>query len=71
MVTSITQSRFIDFSINSVATAQMEIESPWLFELSNTGVNLADHKVTHAGVLEFIAEEGHVHLPAWVSTRGS
>lgn len=46
----------------------MEIESPWLFELSNTGVNLADHKVTHAGVLEFIAEEGHVHLPAWVST---
>jgi ubiquitin fusion degradation protein 1 len=45
----------------------MEIESPWLFELSNTGVNLADHKVTHAGVLEFIAEEGHVHLPAWVS----
>lgn len=48
-------------------TAQMEIESPWLFELSNTGVNLADHKVTHAGVLEFIADEGHVHLPAWVS----
>lgn len=44
----------------------MEIESPWLFELSNTGVNLADHKITHAGVLEFIAEEGHVHLPAWV-----
>lgn len=44
----------------------MEIESPWLFELSNTGVNLADTKITHAGVLEFIAEEGHVHLPAWM-----
>ncbi|MCO5549670.1 hypothetical protein L7F22_003143 [Adiantum nelumboides] len=44
----------------------MEIESPWLFELSNTGVNMADIKLTHAGVLEFIAEEGHVHLPAWM-----
>lgn len=44
----------------------MEIESPWLFELTNTGVNMADIKLTHAGVLEFIAEEGHVHLPAWM-----
>jgi ubiquitin fusion degradation protein 1 len=52
---------------SSTSAAQMEIESPWQFELSNTGVNLADHKITHAGVLEFIAEEGHVHLPAWVS----
>jgi ubiquitin fusion degradation protein 1 len=45
---------------------QMEIESPWMFELSNAGVNLADIKTTHAGVLEFIAEEGSVHLPAWM-----
>lgn len=46
--------------------AQMDIESPYLFEVSNTGVNLADMRTSHAGVLEFIAEEGHVHLPAWV-----
>lgn len=45
---------------------QMDIESPYLFEISNTGVNLADTKTSHAGVLEFIADEGHVHLPAWM-----
>lgn len=46
-------------------TANLEIESPWLFELRTTGTS--DQKRTHAGVLEFIADEGNVHLPAWVS----
>lgn len=45
----------------------MDIPVPWTFQLRNPrnpGVNK-----THAGVLEFIAEEGIVHLPAWVSGR--
>lgn len=43
----------------------LEIESPWTFELS--AARNPSNK-THAGVLEFIAEEGNVHLPAWVRT---
>lgn len=42
----------------------LEIESPWFFELRNTGSSEACR--THAGVLEFIADEGNVHLPAWM-----
>ncbi|EPQ30421.1 uncharacterized protein PFL1_01947 [Pseudozyma flocculosa PF-1] len=42
----------------------LEIESPWLFKLRSTGA--AEVKTTHAGVLEFIADEGNVHLPAWM-----
>lgn len=42
---------------------QMDIASPYLFQISPHG---SDNK-THAGVLEFIADEGNVHLPAWVS----
>lgn len=30
-------------------------------------VNGAEKKYSHAGVLEFIAEEGRVYLPQWVS----
>ncbi|EOR01291.1 Ubiquitin fusion degradation protein 1 [Wallemia ichthyophaga EXF-994] len=41
----------------------LEIESPWTFELSPAR---NPSKKTHAGVLEFIAEEGNVHLPAWM-----
>ncbi|KAK0566439.1 ubiquitin fusion degradation protein [Tilletia horrida] len=43
--------------------SQFEIASPWIFELNNISEN---PKRTHAGVLEFIAEEGNVHLPAWM-----
>ncbi|KAE8224868.1 hypothetical protein CF319_g2311 [Tilletia indica] len=43
--------------------SQFEIASPWIFELNNVS---EDPKRTHAGVLEFIAEEGNVHLPAWM-----
>lgn len=28
--------------------------------------NKRDTRVTHCGVLEFIAEEGHVYMPYWV-----
>lgn len=42
----------------------LDIESPWYFQLRNTGS--AESKRTHAGVLEFIADEGNVHLPAWM-----
>ena len=40
----------------------MDIASPYLFELHPHGSD----KKTHAGVLEFIADEGNVHLPAWM-----
>jgi ubiquitin fusion degradation protein 1 len=34
-----------------------------MFELHNG----AKERMTHAGVLEFIAEEGKIYLPFWVS----
>ncbi|KAI0333482.1 ubiquitin fusion degradation protein I [Cubamyces sp. BRFM 1775] len=42
---------------------QMELESPWMFKLRNPANPAAS---THCGVLEFIAEEGCVHLPYWM-----
>lgn len=42
---------------------QLDLESPWTFKLSNPQNPAA---TTHAGVLEFIAEEGCVHLPYWM-----
>ncbi|CDS01204.1 hypothetical protein [Sporisorium scitamineum] len=42
----------------------LEIESPWFFELRSIGAS--EPRRTHAGVLEFIADEGNVHLPAWM-----
>lgn len=41
----------------------LDLESPWMFKLSNPSNPEA---ATHAGVLEFIAEEGCVHLPFWM-----
>ncbi|KAJ3369687.1 ubiquitin fusion degradation protein [Kappamyces sp. JEL0680] len=41
---------------------QLNIEYPMLFELSNKNKS----KSSHAGVLEFIAEEGRVYIPAWM-----
>lgn len=41
---------------------RMHITYPMLFELTNG----AAEKATHAGVLEFIAEEGKVYLPYWL-----
>ena len=41
----------------------MELESPWMFKLRNPANSAAS---TFAGVLEFIADEGCVHLPHWM-----
>ena len=41
----------------------LETESPWSFQLCNPSNPAAS---THAGVLEFIAQEGVVHLPYWM-----
>ncbi|WWD20459.1 hypothetical protein CI109_104935 [Kwoniella shandongensis] len=42
----------------------LDIPGPWTFQLRNPR-SPSQHK-THAGVLEFIADEGIVHLPAWM-----
>jgi ubiquitin fusion degradation protein 1 len=41
---------------------RLHITYPMLFELYNGQAE----KTTHAGVLEFVAEEGKVYLPNWV-----
>ncbi|THU88403.1 UFD1-domain-containing protein [Dendrothele bispora CBS 962.96] len=41
----------------------LDLESPWMFQLRNPSNPAAE---THAGVLEFIAEEGVAHLPYWM-----
>jgi ubiquitin fusion degradation protein 1 len=41
----------------------LDLESPWMFKLRNPTNSAAS---THAGVLEFIAQEGVVHLPYWM-----
>ena len=42
---------------------RLHIAYPMLFQLINGNAG----KQTHAGVLEFIAEEGRIYLPQWVS----
>lgn len=42
---------------------RLHIAYPMLFEL----INGAKERLTHAGVLEFTAEEGKIYLPSWVS----
>ncbi|CAM9436410.1 unnamed protein product, partial [Ectocarpus fasciculatus] len=42
--------------------AQMNVEYPMLFELSNPRMG----KRTHCGVLEFTAEEGRCYIPFWM-----
>lgn len=42
--------------------SRLEVQYPMMFELHNG----AAEKVTHAGVLEFVAEEGKVYMPHWV-----
>ena len=44
---------------------RLHITYPMLFELMNG----AKETMTHAGVLEFIAEEGKIYLPYWVSRQ--
>jgi ubiquitin fusion degradation protein 1 len=42
---------------------RLHITYPMLFELFNGQTD----RTTHCGVLEFIAEEGKLYLPHWVS----
>ena len=42
--------------------ARLHIQYPMLFKLNNNRA----HRVTHCGVLEFVADEGRVYLPYWV-----
>jgi ubiquitin fusion degradation protein 1 len=42
---------------------QLDVDPPWMFKLRNPGNPAAS---THCGVLEFIANEGCVHLPYWM-----
>ncbi len=44
--------------------ARLNISYPMLFKLSNS----QHSRITHCGVLEFVAEEGRIFLPHWVST---
>ncbi|CAE6503205.1 unnamed protein product [Rhizoctonia solani] len=46
--------------------SDLDLESPWLFQLKNPSNQAA---TTHGGVLEFIANEGCAHLPQWVWTK--
>ena len=41
---------------------RLHITYPMIFEL----INAPGQKTGHAGVLEFIAEEGKIYLPQWV-----
>ena len=43
--------------------ARLNISYPMLFKLSSTKRN----SETHCGVLEFVAEEGRIYVPLWVS----
>ncbi|XP_059430696.1 uncharacterized protein LOC132164247 isoform X2 [Corylus avellana] len=42
--------------------ASLDIEYPMLFELRNTSTG----RVSHCGVLEFVADEGLIYLPCWM-----
>ncbi|KAL8463853.1 hypothetical protein ACS0TY_033704 [Phlomoides rotata] len=42
--------------------ASLHIDYPMLFELRNG----ATERVSHCGVLEFIAEEGVIYMPYWM-----
>ncbi|KAF4388410.1 hypothetical protein G4B88_013247 [Cannabis sativa] len=42
--------------------ASLHIDYPMLFKLQNDSAN----KVSHCGVLEFIAEEGMIYMPYWM-----
>ena len=45
--------------------ASLQVEYPMLFRLENR----KSARSTHCGVLEFIADEGMMYMPYWVSRR--
>lgn len=44
--------------------ASLDIDYPMLFEIHNDAAD----RVSHCGVLEFVAEEGMIYMPNWVGT---
>ena len=50
-----------------VPAASLQIEYPMMFKLDNR----RGGRHTHCGVLEFIADEGLVYMPYWVSPPAS
>ncbi|XP_014674542.1 PREDICTED: ubiquitin fusion degradation protein 1 homolog [Priapulus caudatus] len=44
---------------------RLNIEYPMLFKLTNKNTD----RVTHCGVLEFVADEGKIYLPFWMMTN--
>ena len=46
-----------------LVVARLNIVYPMLFKL----VNEKSNRVTHCGVLEFVADEGRIYLPYWAS----
>jgi ubiquitin fusion degradation protein 1 len=44
---------------------RLHIQYPMLFKLTNS----KHHRVTHSGVLEFVADEGRVYLPYWMMSN--
>ena len=47
--------------------ARLNISYPMLFKLTNA----KQDRCTHCGVLEFVAEEGRIYVPHWVSGLAS
>lgn len=41
---------------------RLNVEYPMLFKLTNSKKS----RITHAGVLEFVADEGKIYIPYWV-----
>jgi len=44
---------------------RLNIEYPMLFKL----INKKSDRITHSGVLEFVADEGKIYIPYWVGFR--
>lgn len=64
---------FLDFNFDILRTVimppsaldqltRLNVEYPMLFKLTNGKKS----RVTHAGVLEFVADEGKIYIPYWV-----
>lgn len=43
---------------------RLNVVYPMLFKLTNSKKS----RITHAGVLEFVADEGKIYIPYWVRT---
>lgn len=54
-------SSFLFFAI--LPKARLHIQYPMMFQLENKDKS----RVSHCGVLEFVAEPGTIYLPGWVS----